>query len=286
MTIAYLNDQFLPLEETRVSAMDRGFLFGDGVYEVIPVYNGHAFRLEQHLERLARSLAAIELTVPFDYIRWKNLITELIQRNDGGDQSVYLQCTRGPSPIRDHAFPEKITPTIFAYSIPLYTRTLEILSKGISAITVQDTRWQRCDIKAITLLPNILMRQRAIENGAQEAILINNGYAIEGSSMNLFVIKNNIIMTPPLSQHILGGITRDLVLELAAQHNFAFQETDIPEVDLYAADEIWLTSSNREIMPVLMLNNQPVNNGQPGALWREMIQHYQHFKAQVGLTQQ
>lgn len=280
MTTAYLNGEFLPLAEARISPMDRGFLFGDGVYEVIPVYNNHAFRLEQHLDRLTRSLAAIQLNIPLTQADWKKIIGELIQRNGGGDQSVYLQCTRGPSPIRDHAFPEKITPTIFAYSMPLYTRTIAELSKGISAITVHDIRWQRCDIKAITLLPNILMRQQAIENGAQEAILINNGYAIEGSSMNLFIIKNNIIMTAPLSQQILGGITRDLVLELAQQNNYAYQEINIPEQDLYTADEIWLTSSNREIMPVLKLNNQPVNNGLPGPLWHKMIQHYHAFKAQ------
>lgn len=280
MTTAYLNGQFLPLEEAKISAMDRGFLFGDGVYEVIPVYNGHAFRIEQHLDRLARSLAAIQLTIDFEQPAWKSLIAELIQCNGAGDQSVYLQCTRGPSPVRDHAFPAQIMPTIFAYSIPLLTRSIEELSKGISVLTVYDLRWQRCDIKAITLLPNILMRQHAIENGAQEAILINNGYAIEGSAMNLFVIKNNVIKTPPLSQQILGGITRDLVLELAKQHNHPYQEINIPEADLYTADEIWLTSSNREVMPVVQLNNKPFNNSQPGPLWRKMSHYYQVFKKQ------
>lgn len=282
MTTAYLNGEFLPLDEARISPMDRGFLFGDGIYEVIPVYNGQAFRLAQHLDRLARSLAAIQLPIALEQNAWKNLINELIQRNGGGNQSVYLQCTRGPSSIRDHAFPAQITPTIFAYSIPLHTRSIEELSKGISAVTVHDLRWQRCDIKAITLLPNILMRQQAIENGAQEAILINNGFAIEGSAMNLFVIKNNSIMTPSLSQQILGGITRDLVLELAQQNNYPCQEINIPEADLYTADEVWLTSSNREVMPVLKLNKQAISNGQPGPLWHQMIQHYQNFKAQFG----
>jgi D-alanine transaminase len=280
MTTAYLNGQFLPLEETKISAMDRGFLFGDGVYEVIPVYNGHAFRLEQHLDRLARSLAAIQLSTGFEQHAWKSLIAELIQRNDGGDQSVYLQCTRGPSPVRDHAFPAQITPTIFAYSIPLPTRSIKELSKGISALTVADLRWQRCDIKAITLLPNILMRQHAIENGAQEAILINKGHAIEGSAMNLFVIKNNLIKTPPLGQQILGGVTRDLVLELAKQYNHPYQEINIPEADLFSADEIWLTSSNREVMPVIKLNNKSINDNQPGPLWHKMIHYYQAFKNQ------
>lgn len=280
MTTGYINGKFLPLTEIHVSAMDRGFLFGDGVYEVIPVYNGRPFRLQQHLARLDKSLAAIELTIEnSDFI---SVIEQLIQRNGGGNQSIYLQCTRGSSLTRDHAFPSHIHPTIFAYSVPLLSKSIGELSHGITAVTLEDIRWQRCDIKAVTLLANILARQYALKHNAQEAILINNGFALEGSAMNLFIVKDNIIITPPISTHILGGVTRDLVLELAIKNNHMVREKDIPQVDLFHADEIWLTSSNREIVPVIKLDNKGVGNGQAGVMWHKLIRYYQEFKHYFG----
>lgn len=280
MTIAYLNDQFLPLAETKVSVLDRGFLFGDGVYEVIPVYNGHPFRLTQHLQRLQNSLAAIQLNLASNFDKIEKIIFELIKRNSQNQEGlIYLQCTRGPSSSREHIFPKQIKPTIFAYYAATQPKSIDELSLGIKAITVPDIRWKRCDIKAITLLPNILLRQQAIENHAQEAILINNGFAVEGSSTNLFIVSSGIIITPPISQQILGGITRDLILELAAQHHLQYRESVITEAQLFSADEIWLTSSSREIAPLIQLNDQHVGNGKAGPLWFKMIGHFQDFKS-------
>lgn len=278
MTIAYLNGNYIPLEQAQVPAMDRGFLFGDGVYEVIPVYHGHPFRLTQHLQRLSKSLSAIRLNISLDAAQWEKIFLKLIESNGGGNQSIYLQCTRGPAPVRDHAFPAQIQPTIFAYSVPLQTKTIQELSQGIAAITLSDIRWQRCDIKAITLLANVLLRQQAIDEGAQEAILINNDYAIEGAATNLFIVKNGIIITSAVSPYILDGITRDLIIELAAQHHKPCEQRNILASELASADEIWLTGSNREIMPVIKLNGKPVGNGQAGPIWRKMIQHYQEVK--------
>lgn len=276
--IAYLNGVFLPLEEARVPAMDRGFLFGDGVYEIIPVYSGQPFRLQQHLERLEKSLAAIRLSIPMTVAELSQLCQELIQRNNNNDQSLYLQCTRGPVTTREHNFPAAIHPTIFAYCAPLQTPTFAELNAGITAITVPDIRWQRCDIKAITLLANVLARQQAQEQNAQEAILIRQDYALEGSISNLFVVHSGIILTPPMQNHILGGITREVVLELAKEHGLPYGEINITEEQLRNADEIWLTSSSKEIRPVIKLDGKPVSNGKPGPVWTKMIQYYQQLK--------
>ncbi len=281
MTIAYLNGKFLPIEQATISPMDRGFLFGDSVYEVIPVYNNKPFRAEQHLTRLANSLAAIQLTTPLDNNNWHKIFAELIQQNGGGHQSIYLQCTRGFSPLRDFPFPNNIKPTIFAYSAPLHSKSVAELSQGISAITVKDIRWLRCDIKSTNLLANVLLRQQAVAQGAQEAILVRDGFAVEGSATNLFVVKKAKLITPVKNNLLLGGITREVVLELAAQQKITFVERAIKEKELSTADEIWLTSSNREIMPVMQLNTKPVGDGQAGPLWRKMIAAYQEFKQKL-----
>lgn len=282
MTIAYLNGVFQPLEKTFISATDRGFLFGDGVYETIPVYHEKPFRLEQHLQRLQRSLEAIQLFLDFKTIDLPNIIQELIKQNQNGkEQAIYLQVTRGNYFVRDHNFPSETKPTIFAYSFPATPKTFEELSLGITAITTDDLRWERCDIKAITLLPNVLARQQAIAEGAQEAIFIRNNLALEGCISNLFMVENNVIYTPPCNHHILGGITRDLILELAKQYNYLYQEKNITANELQNADEIWLTSSTREITPVVKLNENPIGGGQPGPLWFKMYKHYQDFKQQV-----
>lgn len=277
--LVYLNGHFLPISEAHVSAMDRGFIFGDGVYEVIPVFNGKLFRFEQHLQRLKRSLDAISLKIDLTPPKWAAILQTLIAQYDVSAQSIYLQITRGPAATRDHAFPTVIHPTIFAYSTPLSTRAIDDLAKGISAITLEDIRWQRCDIKATTLLANVLLRQQAIEAGAQEAILIKHQYATEGTASNLFIVKNNTLYTPPLSERILGGITRDLVLELAIKHHISAVEAPIPLADLQQADEIWLTSSTKEIQPVIKLNDKIIGNGTAGPLWQHMIKYYQEYKA-------
>lgn len=280
MAIVYLNGEFLPLEEARVSVTDRGFIFGDGVYEVIPVYGGHLFRLEQHLQRLARSLAAIRLEDPLTAAQWRGCLQELVARNGGGDQSLYIQLTRGAAP-RDHAFPQDVAPTVYAACSPLKPMAAEVARQGVAAITVDDIRWQRCDIKAITLLANILLRQQAVEQGAVEAILVRNSHVTEGAASNLFLVKNGFVMTPPKGPYLLPGITRDLILELAAAQGIPYREADITPMALQAADEIWLTSSTREILPVTRLDERPVGDGRPGPLWQRMLALYQDYKQTV-----
>jgi D-alanine transaminase len=274
---AYLNGSFLPLEEAHVPVLDRGFLFGDGVYEVIPVYGGRLFRLPHHLRRLKNSLAGLRMPNPMSDAEWEAVLAELVAHNEGSDQAVYLQVTRGVAAKRDHAFPEVVRPTVFAMSNTVAVNHDTAAEQGIKAITLDDIRWSLCNIKAITLLPNVLMRQQAIEADTAEAILINNDLAIEGAASNLFIVRNGLLITPPNSNALLPGITRDLVLELAANHSIPFREADIPASELYSSDEIWLTSSTREISPVIQLNSTPVGEGKPGPLWHRMIVLYREY---------
>ena len=281
MTIACLNGTFLPLEDACVPVMDRGFLFGDGVYEVIPVYGGKLFRLAHHLQRLRNSLEAVRIGNPLSGGDWEAMLNELVSRNEGPDQAVYLQVTRGVAAKRDHAFPADTRPTLFAMSTPM-TVAVDIDSiAGATAITLPDIRWQLCNIKAITLLPNVMLRQQAIDAGAAEAILIKDGYAIEGAASNIFIVKNGVLITPPNGPALLPGITRDLIIELAANHAIPFCEAGITEADLFGADEIWLTSSTREISPVTLLDDTIISAGNPGPLWKRMITLYQDYKAAI-----
>jgi len=280
MSIVYLNGKFLPIEQATVPVMDRGFIFGDGVYEVIPVYGGRLFRLEQHLERLARSLAEIRLADPLSPAEWRRCLQEVVSRNAHGDQSVYVQITRGAAP-RDHAFPKDVQPTVFIASSPLKSLPAELAEHGVAAITLQDIRWQRCDIKAITLLANILLRQQAVDHGAVEAILVRDGLANEGTASNLFIVKNGVLVTPPKGSYLLPGITRDLILELAAVQDIPHREACISVTELESADEVWLTSSTREILPVTELDGRRVGNGKPGLMWRRMMAVYQDYKQLV-----
>jgi D-alanine transaminase len=281
MPVAYLNGDFLPLEDAHVSVLDRGFLFGDGIYEVIPVYGGRLFRLPHHLKRLHNSLAGVRIANPLSDAQWAAMLTELVARNSGSDQAVYMMVTRGADRKRDHAFPAGVAPTVFAMSSPLPGARDPGEESGVRAITLADIRWQLCNIKAITLLPNVLLRQQAIDAGGVEAILINNGHAIEGAASNLFIVKNAVVITPPLSNALLPGITRDLILELAANNAIPFREADITEAGLHNADEVWLTSSMREISPVVTLDEHPVGNGKPGPLWKKMIELYQDYASAV-----
>ncbi len=274
--IAYLNGRFLPLAEACVPVLDRGFIFGDGVYEVIPVYAGKPFRLAHHLQRLANSLAAVRIDDPHQADEWTALIDELIRRNGGGDQSVYLQVTRGIAP-RDHRFPEDSRPTVFLMSNPFRPVPEAELRDGVTAVTLNDIRWEHCHIKSISLLPNILLRQQAIEQGAAEAILLRHGQVTEGAASNVFIVSDGVIVTPPKGDCLLPGITRDLVVELAMEHALPCEERAIPEAELRRATEIWLTSSTKEILPVTRLDGIAVGDGQPGPLWQTMIGHYRRF---------
>lgn len=281
MNIVYLNGKYLPEDQALVSVLDRGFVFGDGIYEVIPVYGRQPFRLPQHLERLNNSLTAIRMHDPLDAAQWTGLLANLIRFNPWtGDQSVYIQITRGPA-RRDHAIPKETRPTLFAMCNPIIPPDSALLTRGVNVVTLEDIRWKYCHIKAITLLPNILLRADAGEHGATDAILLRNGIVTEGTASNVFAWIGGRLLTPPKSSYLLPGITRDLVLEIAQQHGVVAVEQDLTANDLRAAEEIWLTSSTKEILPVTQLDGQPVGTGVPGAHWRAMLAWYQDYKASL-----
>jgi D-alanine transaminase len=278
--ICYLNGQYLPLDEACVPVLDRGFIFGDGVYEVIPVYAGKPFRLEHHLQRLNDSLNGIYLTNPLDDRQWAQILGEIIARNGNGDQSLYLQVTRGVA-RRDHGFPADTRPTVFVMSNPFKPVDRQLLDNGVGAITLEDIRWQYCHLKSIALLPNILLRQQALEAGAAEAILIKQDKITEGAASNVFVVLDGVLLTPPKDECLLPGITRDLVVELADANSVACEQRDIRREELQRAEEIWITSSTREILAVTHLDGKPVGDGRPGPLWQKMYAIYQDYKDEL-----
>ncbi len=278
--IVYLNGEFLPLDEAKVSVLDRGFIFGDGVYEVIPCYGGQMFRVDEHLRRLEHSLEGIRLTSPLPPAKWKGILQRLVELHPDEDQSLYLQITRGVAG-RDHGFPKGTPPTVFAMSKPLPPAPPKLLEQGAAAVTLPDIRWQYCHIKATSLLPNVLLRQQALDAEADEAILLRDGEATEGAASNLFIVKDGILTTPPKDNRLLPGITRDLVVELAASANIPCQEQAVTETDLRTAEEIWLTSSTKEILPVTRLDGKPVGSGTPGERWRQMYRLYQQYKQRL-----
>lgn len=283
MKRVHLNGQLLPEEQAHIPVTDRGFLFGDGVYEVIPAYAGKLFRLEEHLTRLQNSLDGVRIGNPHTPTEWRTLLQQLLEANHASeaDYSIYLQITRGSAPRRDHAFPQDISPTVFVSATPIIKPADEIYRQGVSAITLEDTRWKQCHIKAITLLPNILLRQQAVEAGAAEAILLKEGYLTEGAASNVFIVLKGEILTPFKSPELLPGITRDVVLELAQQNGLACREAKISAQQLREAEEIWITSSTREVMAVTLLDGQQVGDGKPGPLWSSIYTYYQAFKKQL-----
>ncbi|EGW22583.1 D-amino acid aminotransferase [Methylobacter tundripaludum] len=270
----YLNGQYLPLADAKVSVMDRGFLFGDGIYEVIPSYSGSLFHFQEHMERLENSLSSIRLANPHDRAQWLEILTPLLDTSL--DQYIYLQITRGIDSKRDHSFPENVTPTVFAMCSNIVP--LANLDSGVKAISVDDSRWELCNVKATTLLANILLRQQAVEKGCAEAILVKDGYVTEGAASNIFAVIDGILITPPQGSEILPGITRDVILEIARKNNIPYSEDIISLDALKTASEIWLTSSTREIVPVVQLDNETIANGKPGPIWRIMNQLFQAYK--------
>lgn len=273
----YLNGNFVAAESARVSAFDRGFIFGDGVYEVIPVFGRKPFRLPQHLDRLERSLGALSLPNPITRDGWQEVVQQLIDGNAAEDQYLYIQITRGSAP-RDHSFPENTEPTVFAYSQTLHYPDAATLAAGVAAITVDDIRWARCDIKATALLANVLMRQQAKEQGVMEAILIRDGMMTEGAASNIFAVVDDCLYTAPKSTQILPGITRDLVVELAKANDICCREEAISAGQLRNASEVWMTSSTKEILPITRVDNQAVGDGKPGKMHKHMLAIYQDYK--------
>lgn len=280
--ICYLDGAFMPLAEARVSPMDRGFLFGDGAYEVIPVYSRRPFRLEAHLARLAHTLEGIRLPNPLDGETWAATVLELVARNPWDDQSVYLQVTRGADPMRrNHAFPAGVRPTVFMMSEALVTVPAAQLASGVAAVSAADFRWLRCDLKTVSLLANCLLRQRAVDAGCAETVLFRDGFLTEGSASNVFVVKDGVLLAPPKNHLMLPGITYDVVLELAGQHGLPYCVREILEAEVRGADELWMTSSTKEVLAITALDGRPVGDGKPGPVGRQMHAWYQAFKQTV-----
>ena len=276
----YLNGEFMPIEQARVPVLDRGFIFGDGVYEVIPVYSRHPFRLAEHLRRLRASLDGIRLSNPHDDAEWTRLVRRLIELNEPEDQSLYLHVTRGVAK-RDHAFPKGVAPTVFMMSNALVTPPGDQIEKGVGAITATDNRWLRCDIKAIALLPNVLLRQLAVDADCVETVLLRDGIMTEGAASNIFVVKDGILLAPPKNHLMLPGITYDVVLELAQADGIKLEVRPVAESELRGADEAWLTSSTKEVLAIVRLDGKALGKGVPGPLFRRMYALYQEYKERV-----
>ncbi|MFT3929631.1 MAG: D-amino acid aminotransferase [Spongiibacteraceae bacterium] len=278
MGTVYLNGEYLPVEQAKISVMDRGFLFGDGVYEVIPVFGGKPFRVEEHLHRLEYSLRETGIPQPLTSLQWREVFERLISAYGGGDQAIYLQITRGVAPQREHKFPQQCTPTVFAMSRQLAAPPAEIPAP-ISCISIPDIRWQRCDIKSISLLGSVMMTQQAIAAGASEAILTRDGLVLEGASSNVFAVVDGVLHTAPKSRQILAGITRDLIVELAQQHGLHLREEAVSIDQLHAASEVWISSSTREMVPVATLDGRPLGNGSAGPIFKQVWTWYRAFRA-------
>jgi D-alanine transaminase len=283
MNPVFLNGQLLPAEQASVSVLDRGFIFGDGVYELVPVYSRVPFRLDEHLTRLERSLGEAKIRNPYSRAQWRKHICGLIDAQSFDDQGVYFQVTRGVAK-RDHAFPKNLEPTVFMMSNPLTNPPQAQVEKGAAAVSAQDNRWLRCDIKSISLIGNCLLRQLSAEAGASETILFRDGKLTEASASNVFIVKRGVIQSPPKSNLILPGITYDVVAELARANDLPLEFRDVTEAEVRAADEIWVTSSSKEVLAIVELDGKRVGDGRPGPVFRRMYQLYQEFKQKVMRT--
>ena len=276
MTV-YLNGQFLPLEDAKISVLDRGFIYGDGVYELIPVYGREPFRLAQHLARLQRSLDGIRLPNPHSDAAWERIIRDLIARMPFDDQGVYFQVTRGVA-RRDHAFPAGTPPTVFMMSNPLTLPSAEQVERGVAVVTALDGRWLHCDLKTISLLGNVLARQLAVDAGAAETVLFRNDHLTEASASNVLIVLDGVIVAPPKDNQILPGITYDAAFELAREGGFAVTIRPIPREEALRADEMWLSSSTKEILAVTNIDGQAFAGGRPGPVFHKMYALFQASK--------
>jgi D-alanine transaminase len=266
----HLDGALLPLAEARISPLDRGFLYADGVYEVIAAHGGRLQRLHVHMARLERSMGELGIANPHTRPRWQALLEALLAANGAGDVYVYLQVTRGAEFGRNHAPPPGLVPTVFAFCSPLPADPPTLLEQGIACITLPDTRWARCDIKSVALLANVLLRQQASDVGAAEAILLRDGYLTEASSAAVHVVVGGEIRTPPHGPRLLPGTTRSLVEEIAAAHDVPCRSVAVSEAELRSADEVWISAATRGVLPVTQLDGLPVGSGRPGALWHRM----------------
>jgi len=278
--MVFLNGKFMPVEEARVPVLDRGFIFGDGVYELVPVYSRVPFRIDEHLARLERSLAAVRIRNPYSRAEWRDIIQQLVAKQSFEDQGIYFQVTRGVAK-RDHAFPKDASPTVFVMSNPLVCPPKQLVERGATAVTAVDDRWHRCDIKSISLIGNCLLRQVSADAGAAETILFRDGKLTEASASNVFVVRHGVILSPPKSKLILPGITYDVVVELAQGAGLPLEFRNVGEAEVRGADEIWVTSSSKEVLAIVQLDGKPVGSGKPGPLFSNMYRLYQEFKQKV-----
>ena len=280
MNTVFLNGKLLPADQAQVSVLDRGFIFGDGVYELVPVYSRVPFRLDEHLVRLERSLGETRIRNPYSRAEWRSHIYNLVDAQPFDDQGVYFQVTRGVAK-RDHAFPKGGEPTVFMMANPLVNPPAAQVEKGAAAVSAPDNRWLRCDIKSISLIGNVLLRQLSAEAGAAETILFRDGKLTEASASNVFIVKGGVIFSPPKTNLILPGITYDVIAELARANNLPLEFRDIAEAEVRAADEVWVSSSSKEVLAIVELDGKRVGDGRPGPVFRRMYQLYQEFKQKV-----
>ncbi len=276
-TICYLNGEFLPLDQAKISVLDRGFIFGDAIYEVIPVYRRKPLRLAAHIARLQRSLDEIRITSPHSDGEWAGLIGDLINYSEHDDQAVYLQVSRGVAK-REFGLLQGVEPTIFMLSSPFVSPPQQQIDNGVAAVSLADFRWLRCDIKSTSLLGANMLRQFANDAGGAECVLFRDGYLTEGSSSNIFVVRNGVLVTPPKSRLILPGITYDLLLELALANGVPTQVRDVAESEVKAADELMLSASLRELLAITQLDGKPVGDGKPGEVFRRLYELFQAYK--------
>ena len=281
MSKVFLNGEWLAPDAARVPVMDRGFLFGDGVYEVIPVYSRRPFRLAEHLARLQQSLDGIQLANPYGVQEWTGFVAGLAGEAEWEDQSIYVQVTRGPMAVRNHAFPGEVKPTAVMFAEPLVTPPAGHRAQGIAAVSAADIRWLRCDLKTTSLLANCLLRQLAVAAGCVETVLFRDGFLTEGSASSIFVVRDGVLLAPMQNHLMLPGITYDVVLELAVRHDLPHRVRDITEAETRSADELWMCSSTKEVLPIVSLDGRPLGRGTPGPVFAKMYAWYQEFKASV-----
>jgi D-alanine transaminase len=281
LPICYLNGKYLRFDEARISPFDRGFLYGDGVYEVMPVYAGRPFRFGAHGDRLARSLAEIRMEDPHTRNEWREIVNTLVTRNGAGDQYLYWQVTRGAERGRNHAPLPDVPRTVFAFCAPLPVASPQVLQNGLACITAIDTRWARCDIKSTALLANVLLRQLAIDANASETILLRDGELMEASASAVHVVIDGELRSPPHSRRILPSTTRGAVEELATRARIPHRSVTVSENELRHADEIWLAAATREAMPVTLLDGKPVGTGKPGPIWQRIRDEFQRYKQEL-----
>lgn len=273
-SIVYLDGAYVRLGDAKISVLDRGFIFGDGIYDVVPCYQGRPFRMAEHLERLQRNLDVIEIETGWSANDWEQLVLDMLARSGrGADCIVYIHVTRGPAK-RDHAFPAQSEPTIFCMVAPFARPTEQQRTEGLSVVSIEDKRWLMCHIKSTSLLGNVLARQQAVEAGVDEVVQFRDDYLTEGASCNIWVVRDGVLLAPPRNNLILEGIRYRLLEQLAAQCGVDFEARPIRKEEVQAADELMLTSATKEVLPIVTFNAQPVGNGKPGPIYKKLRAAY------------